>query len=115
MPPMKPKSNISALANPDAPVALPTLFKALGDDLRVQIPSVLKEGSLSVTELCDVFQIGQSALSHHLKVMTAANLLTRRREGTVIFYRRQLPEGKCAAVISEALRHIDLELSLIHI
>lgn len=109
LPPMKPKSNISALDTPDAPVALPTLFKALGDDLRVQILSVLKEGSLSVTELCDVFQIGQSALSHHLKVMTAANLLTRRREGTVIFYRRQLPEGKWAAVISEALRHIDLE------
>ncbi len=101
--------NVTVLGNPDAPIALPTLFKALGDALRVKILRVLKEGSLSVTELCDVFQLGQSALSHHLKVMTTANLLTRRREGTVIFYRRQLPGGKQAGLVSETLRYIDVE------
>ncbi len=103
------KPNVTALGNPDAPIALPTLFKALGDDLRVQILRVLKEGSLSVTELCTIFQLAQSALSHHLKVLSSANLLTRRKEGTVIFYRRQLPGGKLGALVSEALRHIDVE------
>ena len=105
---MPSKSNIIALANRPAAVPLTTLFKALGDELRINILRVLKEGSLNVTELCDIFSLGQSALSHHLKVMVKANLLTSRREGTVTFYRRQLAEGHHATLIDEALHHVDI-------
>ena len=104
---MSPKSNIVPLAIRPSEVPLTALFKALGDELRINILRVLKEGSLSVTELCHIFELGQSALSHHLKVMVKANLLTRRREGTVTFYRRQLAEGHHSALISEALHQVD--------
>ena len=104
---MSPKSNIVPLASRPSEVPLTTLFKALGDELRINILRILKEGSLNVTELCHIFELAQSALSHHLKVMVKANLLTSRREGTVTFYRRQLAEGHNATLIEEALRHID--------
>ena len=104
---MPPKSNIITLAQRSSAAPLTALFKALGDDLRLNILRVLKEGSLNVTELCDVFELGQSALSHHLKVMVKANLLTSRREGTVTFYRRQLAEGHHAELIDEAFHQID--------
>jgi ArsR family transcriptional regulator len=54
---------------------------------------VLKAESFSVSELCDLFSMRQSALSHHLKILAEVNLLSRRPEGTATFYRRQLPEG----------------------
>ncbi|MDG1460693.1 MAG: metalloregulator ArsR/SmtB family transcription factor [Luminiphilus sp.] len=104
---MSPKSNIVPLAIRPSEVSLTALFKALGDELRINILRVLKEGSLSVTELCHIFELGQSALSHHLKVMVKANLLTRRREGTVTFYRRQLADGDHGTLINEALHQVD--------
>jgi len=68
--------------------ALAALLKAAGDDLRLQILHVLSRDSFGVLELCTVFAIKQSALSHHLKVLAKAGLVTTRREGNSIFYRR---------------------------
>jgi ArsR family transcriptional regulator len=73
--------------------ALATLCKASGDQLRLQVLQVLRQDSLAVQELCRIFDIRQPALSHHLKVMAAAGLVTSRREGNTIFYRRALPDG----------------------
>ena len=71
------------------PVAqLAQIFKASGDTLRAEIIRVLKQDSFSVHELCQIFSIRQPAMSHHLKVLSAAGLVSTRREGNTIFYRR---------------------------
>lgn len=88
------------------PVAA-ALFKALGDPLRLQILRVMSGDSFSVSELCEVFELRQSALSHHLKVLVNADWLTRRREGTAIYYRRQLPEGEDAPLREAVIKTID--------
>ena len=93
----------------DAPVSLAVVFKALGDALRVQIVRLLKGDSLSVSELCDVFDMRQSALSHHLKVLVEAGVLVRRKEGTAVFYRRALPSGERIGLIETAFASIDSE------
>ena len=62
--------------------------KAAGDDLRLQILRALARDSFGVTELCEIFSTRQPAMSHHLKVLADAGLLSRRREGNSIFYRR---------------------------
>jgi len=67
---------------------LTALCKALGDPLRAQILRVLAGDAYSVAELCHVFHVRQPALSHHLKVLVSAGLVTPRREGTFVFYRR---------------------------
>lgn len=64
------------------------LLKAAGDPLRLDILRVLAQDSFGVLELCQIFSIKQSGMSHHLKVLTSAGLLTSRREGNSIFYRR---------------------------
>ena len=76
-----------ALADSLAPM-LAALLKAAGDELRLQILHVLSRDSMGVLELCTVFKVKQSALSHHLKVLANAGLVTTRREGNSIFYRR---------------------------
>ena len=65
--------------------------KAAGDPLRAGVLRVLRDESFSVGELCAIFEIAQPAMSHHLKVLSQAALVTRRREGNTMFYRRLMP------------------------
>ena len=68
--------------------SLTDLNKALGDSIRLQILRLLKRESFGVLELCRILGIRQSALSHHLKILSNAQLVSTRREGNSIFYRR---------------------------
>ncbi|KJH79454.1 MULTISPECIES: ArsR/SmtB family transcription factor [Pseudomonadaceae] len=73
---------------------LAALCKAGGDALRLNVLRALASDSFGVLELAQIFAIGQSGVSHHLKVLTQAGLLATRREGNAIFYRRTLPQGE---------------------
>ena len=79
----------SAVSHHDRSVsAIGLLCKAAGDPLRIQILKVLQENAYGVLELCQIFDIRQSAMSHHLKILSNAGLVATKREGTTIFYRR---------------------------
>lgn len=67
--------------------------RALGDDLRMSVVKLLGQGSFAVQELCDIFAIKQSSLSHHLKTLAQAGLVATQREGNFIYYRRPLLTG----------------------
>ncbi len=69
---------------------LASLNKAAGESLRLEILRVLAEDSYGVLELSEIFQHKQSGMSHHLKVLSDAGLVTKRREGNSIFYSRAL-------------------------
>ncbi|MBD1549903.1 ArsR/SmtB family transcription factor [Pseudomonas typographi] len=71
---------------------LSALAKAGGDPLRLNVLRALAHASFGVLELAQIFDIGQSGMSHHLKVLAQAGLVATRREGNAIFYRRTLPE-----------------------
>jgi ubiquinone/menaquinone biosynthesis C-methylase UbiE/DNA-binding transcriptional ArsR family regulator len=64
------------------------ICKAAGDSLRIDILSALATDSYGVLELSHAFQVKQSGMSHHLKVLAKAGLVVSRREGNSIFYRR---------------------------
>lgn len=67
---------------------LASLLKAAADELRLGVLQVLARDSFGVLELAQVFGMKQSGMSHHLKVLANAGLVTTRREGNSIFYRR---------------------------
>jgi len=80
----------------EAPVngALAQLCKALADPLRLDILRLLRTESFGVLEISRITDVRQSALSHHLKVLATAGLVSTRREGNSIFYRRALLLGE---------------------
>lgn len=93
-------------ANSDS---LARLCKALADPLRLDILRLLRTESFGVLELCRIVDVRQSALSHHLKVLATAGLVSTRREGTSIFYRRALllPDDPWRDFKRQAFRSID--------
>ena len=85
------------------------LCKAAGDPLRLNILRALLNDSFGVLELAQIFAIGQSGMSHHLKVLAQAGLVATRREGNAIFYRRALalPDSTGHRLHSALLQEID--------
>lgn len=74
-------------------------LKAAGDNLRLQVLSILVGNSFSVLELCQIFSAKQSGMSHHLKVLANAGLVSTRREGNTIFYRRC--DDECSTALNQ--------------
>ncbi|QJA06485.1 winged helix-turn-helix transcriptional regulator [Thermosulfurimonas marina] len=62
-------------------------FKALGEENRLRILEALKEGELSVGELVSRLELSQPLVSHHLRELKLAGLVTSRKEGPYVFYR----------------------------
>lgn len=87
-------------AHPPAVDDVVAIGKAVGDRLRAGILQVMRQDSYAVSELCDLFEVPQPALSHHLKVLHQAGLVARRREGNSIFYRRASGVPAAAALIA---------------
>jgi ArsR family transcriptional regulator len=89
--------------------ALVAQLKAVADPLRVEILAVLAQNSYGVSELARIFAVGQSGMSHHLKLLTSAGLTSSRREGNSIFYRRAMvsPEQPLAALQQALFDSVD--------
>jgi len=80
----------SVAANDGESGALLAFCKASADPLRLNILRVLSKDSYGVLELCQILDCKQSGMSHHLKILAKAGLVTTRREGNSIYYRRSL-------------------------
>ena len=74
----------------EKPEKLAAYCKATADSIRLQILRLLRNESLSVLEMARILDIRQPALSHHLKILAGVGLVSTRREGNLIFYRRGL-------------------------
>ena len=62
-------------------------FRALGDPLRVRLLDLLRDGELSVNVLAEQLGAGQQNISKHLAVLTDAAMVSRRKDGTHVYYR----------------------------
>lgn len=65
-----------------------SLFKALADPTRVRIVNLLANRSEAVCacEMNEEFDLAQPTMSHHLKKLVSAGLLTREQRGTWAYF-----------------------------
>ena len=61
-------------------------LRALADPTRLRLMALLREDELSVNELQEITQLGQSRISTHLGQLQQAGLVDSRREGKRTFY-----------------------------
>lgn len=64
-----------------------TAFRALADPTRRRILELLAERDRTAGEIASQFSIAFPSVSHHLRVLKEADLVTAEREGQSIRYR----------------------------
>ena len=65
------------------------MFKALGDPVRLRLFSSIASAPGGEACVCDISDVGvsQPTVSHHLRKLKEAGLLTSERRGTWVYYR----------------------------
>lgn len=74
----------------DAAERLARIFKALGDPTRVRLLSLISAhpgGEACVCDLTDPVGLSQPTVSHHLRQLVDAGLMTRDQRGRWSYYR----------------------------
>lgn len=84
---------------------LAELFRVFGDSTRIKILYVLFESEMCVCDIAQLLGMKQSAISHQLKNLKQARLVTSRREGKSIFY--SLSDEHVRSMIGQGLEHIE--------
>lgn len=74
------------------------LLKALGNEKRLEVLFHLRNKELNVGEMEKIVGLSQSALSQHLAVLRAENLVQTRREAQTIYY--SIKSDKVVAVLA---------------
>ncbi len=83
---------------------LADFYKMFSDSTRLKILLTLGKGELCVSDISKVLDMGQSAISHQLRLLKQARLVRNRRDGKVIYY--SLDDGHINEIISSGLDHI---------
>lgn len=78
----------AALSEGDAEV-MAAMFKALSDPVRLRLLSRVASHPSGEACVCDISDVGvsQPTVSHHLKKLREAGLLSSERRGTWVYYR----------------------------
>ncbi|MEZ5378692.1 MAG: metalloregulator ArsR/SmtB family transcription factor [Acidimicrobiales bacterium] len=87
-------------------------FKVLGDVTRLSIVSALVDhGESSVGELVDLLGAGQANVSKHLRVLHDAGIVSRRPEGTSVYYSATDPSlmSLCSIVCQRLREQVEQE------
>ncbi len=79
---------------------LPIVFNALSDPKRCLIfRSFLKQERLCVSDIAKTLGISMSLASQHLKILEITGLLTREREGRLIYFRPKVSDELVRTII----------------
>jgi ArsR family transcriptional regulator len=86
---------------------LPQLFKALSEDIRLQMLALLfRHRELCVCEFERFLQLTQSKTSRHLRYLLHAGLVQDRRDGLWVYYRIATPPNDDRRLVLNTLRQL---------
>ena len=83
---------------------LAEFFKIFGDSTRIKILYVLSQAEMCVCDIATLLQMGQSAISHQLRVLKQMRLVKFRRDGRTVFY--SLADGHIQMILAQGMEHI---------
>lgn len=62
------------------------IFKAFCDENRLMILEMLQSGEKCACKILEKLQIGQSTLSHHMKILVDSGIVSARKDGKWTYY-----------------------------
>ena len=83
---------------------LAEFFKVFGDSTRIKILYVLSQSEMCVCDIATLLQMGQSAISHQLRVLKQMRLVNFRRDGKTVFY--SLSDDHIQTILAQGMEHI---------
>ena len=83
---------------------LSDLYKAMGDLTRIRIISALVNSEMCVCDLASLLDMTHSAISHQLRVLRQAHLVSFRKEGKVVYY--SLDDNHIKMLYEQGLVHV---------
>lgn len=84
---------------------LSEFFKVFGDSTRIKILYVLSQSEMCVCDIATLLQMGQSAISHQLRVLKQMRLVKFRRDGKTVFY--SLSDDHIQTILAQGMEHIN--------
>ena len=84
---------------------LSEFFKVFGDSTRIKILYVLSQSEMCVCDIATLLQMGQSAISHQLRVLKQMRLVSFRRDGKTVFYR--LADSHIQTILAQGMEHVN--------
>ena len=83
---------------------LAELYKVFGDSTRIKILYVLFESEMCVCDIAQLLGMGQSAISHQLRLLKAGGLVRSRREGKSVIY--ALDDDHVRLIYDQGFSHV---------
>ncbi len=83
---------------------LALFLKLFGDFTRVRIMWALSINEMCVCDLAVLLNITKSAISHQLKLLRDANLVSFRKNGKIVFY--SLADEHVGSILEQSMVHI---------
>jgi len=81
------------------------LFKILGDPSRIKILCALSKREHCVCDLATIVNMGQSAVSHQLRLLRGARLVKYRKNGKMVWY--SLDDEHVFSLLIQGIEHIN--------
>lgn len=95
---------IKAMPEEQQLLNLAEFFRVFGDSTRIKILYVLSQSQMCVCDIAGLLGMGQSAISHQLRVLKQMRLVKFRREGKTVFY--SLCDGHIETILAQGMEHI---------
>lgn len=83
---------------------LSEFFKVFGDSTRIKILYALSQSEMCVCDIANLLQMGQSAISHQLRVLKQMRLVSFRKDGKTVFY--NLADSHIQTILDQGMEHI---------
>lgn len=99
------KEITESMPDDDVLIELSELFKVFGDSTRIKILTALSKGEMCVCDISTAVGMTDSAVSHQLKILKNAKLVSFRRDGKTVFY--SLADDHVTTILKQGLDHIN--------
>lgn len=82
------------------------IFKAFCDENRLTILQLLADGEMCACKLQEALSIGQSTLSHHMRILCDAGVVDARRDGKWMHYSINRESSRAAVALLSEILHL---------